>query len=82
MLLCCLLIFFQNQFLRKKFRNTIRVSNSLDLGPNCLQRLSTDHTRRQRVNHEISKKLTNCHLKESVKKTHKYIESIIEETQV
>ena len=49
--------FFQNQLLR----NTIRVSNSLDpyqarqnvgpdMGPNCLQRLATDDTSRQRVN--------------------------------
>ena len=48
--------FFQNPL----FRNTTRVSNSLDpeqaccfvrpdLGPNCLQRLSADDTRRQRV---------------------------------
>ena len=45
------------------FRNTIRVSNSLepdqarhfvgpDLGPNCLQRLSADDTSRQRVKYE------------------------------
>ena len=44
-------------FLKKSFRNTIRVSNSLnldqaqhfagpDLGPNCLQRLSADDIRR------------------------------------
>ena len=49
---------FQNQLFRKKsFRNTIRVSNSLDpdqvrcfvepdLGPNCLQKLSADNTSR------------------------------------
>ena len=44
--------FFQNQLFQKSFRNTIRVSNSLDpdqaqhfvepgLGPDCLQRLSS-----------------------------------------
>ena len=51
--------FFQDQLLLKKkyVKNTIRVSNSLDpdqarrfvgpdLGPNCLQRLSADDTRR------------------------------------
>ena len=53
--------FFQNQlFLKNSFRNTFRVSNSLDpdqawrfvgpdLGPNCLQRLSADKTSRQRA---------------------------------
>ena len=49
--------FFQNELFQKKkktFRNTIRVSKGLDpdpdrcsvspdLGPNCLQRLSTDN---------------------------------------
>ena len=51
-------IFFQNQLFQKNsFRNTIRVSNSLDpdqarhivgpdLGPNCLQKFSADDTRR------------------------------------
>ena len=52
---CChLLIFFKiNFFEKKKFRNTIRVSNGFDqvqdqhfvgpdLGPNCLQKLSED----------------------------------------
>ena len=45
---------------KKFFQNTIRVSNNLDpdqarhfvgpdLGPNCLQRLSSDDTSRQRV---------------------------------
>ena len=49
--------FFQNQL----FKNTIRVSNSLDpdlarlliwpdLGPDCLQNLSADDNSRQRVN--------------------------------
>ena len=54
--------FFQNQlFLKNSFRNTIRVSNSLDpdqarhyvgpdLDPNCLQRLSAEGTIWQRVN--------------------------------
>ena len=51
--ICC---FFQNQlFLKNYFRNTIRVSNSLDpdrhyigpdLDPNCLQRISADDTSR------------------------------------
>ena len=53
--------FFQNQlFGKNSFRNTIRMSNSLDpdqarqnvrpdLGPNCLQRLSADDTSRLRV---------------------------------
>ena len=49
-----------NLFLKNYFRNTIRVSNSLDpdqarhivgpgLGPNCLQRLSADDTRKHRA---------------------------------
>ena len=53
-------LFFQIHFLKETFRNTIRVSNSLDLdqarhfveldligrdlGLNCLQRLSADDT--------------------------------------
>ena len=52
MLSCLLLIFFKiNFFLKNSFRNTIKVSNSMDLDqarhfvgpdlyPNCLQRLS------------------------------------------
>ena len=47
----------KSTFLKSSFRNTIRVSNSLDtdqnrhfvwpdLGPNCLQRLSADGTSR------------------------------------
>ena len=52
---------FQNQLFQKmSFRNTIRVSDSLDpdqtrrfvgpdLGTNCLQRLSADDTSRHRV---------------------------------
>ena len=55
---CRLLIFFPKlTFLKNSFRNTIIVSNSLDrdqarcfvgpgLGPNCLQLLSADDTRR------------------------------------
>ena len=58
---CCLLIFFsKSTFLKNSFRNTIRVSNTLDLaqaqcfvgpdlGPNCLQRLSTDDINKTRV---------------------------------
>ena len=49
--------FSKSTFLKNSFRNTIRVSNSLDpdqarpfvgpdLGPNCLQNLSADDTRR------------------------------------
>ena len=56
----CLLIFSNINFLKNYFRNTIRVSNSLDpdqarrfvgpdLGPNCLQRLSAEDASRQRV---------------------------------
>ena len=52
--------FSKSSFSKNSFRNTIRVSNSLDpdqarnfvgpdLGPSCLQRLSADHTSRQRV---------------------------------
>ena len=65
MLFCHLPIFFKINFLRKKsFRYTIKTSDSLDpnqdpnqagrfirpdLGPNCLPRLSSDDTGRQRV---------------------------------
>ena len=54
MLFCCLWIFFfKSTFSKTSFRNTIRLSNSLDpdqarhyvgpdLGPNCLQRLLAD----------------------------------------
>ena len=60
MLFCHLLIFFKINFFKKSFRNTIRVSNSLDpdharrfvgpdLGPNCFQKLSADDTRRLRL---------------------------------
>ena len=61
MLFCRLLKFSKSTFSKNSFRYTGRVSNSLDsdqarhivgpdLGPNCLQRLSTDDTSRQRVN--------------------------------
>ena len=57
---CHLLIIFKIFFIENSFRNTIRVSNNLDpdqarhfvgrdLGPNCLQRLSADDTRRQGI---------------------------------
>ena len=51
MLFCRLLIFFKINFLKNSFRNTIRMSNSLDpdLGPNCLPKLSAADTGRQRV---------------------------------
>ena len=46
-----LIIFSKSTFSKDAFKNTIRVSNSLDkhfvmldLGPNCLQRLSADDT--------------------------------------
>ena len=59
----CIYIFHYKR--KKIFRNTIRVTNSmgpdqarhfvgLDLGPNCLQRLSTDDTSRQRVTQWLS----------------------------
>ena len=43
--------FSKSTFLKNSLRNTIRVSNSSDPddSPNCLQRLSADDTRRQRV---------------------------------
>ena len=58
MLFCRLLIFFKSTFSKNSFRNTIRVSNSLDpdqvrrfvgpeLGPNYLLKLSADDTSRQ-----------------------------------
>ena len=58
-LVCRLLIFLKSTFLQNSFRNTIKVSNSLDpdqarhyvrpdLVPNCLQRLSADVTSKQR----------------------------------
>ena len=61
LLFCRLLIFFSRlMFSKNSFRNTIRVSNSLDpdqaqcavrpdLDPNCLQWLSACHTRSERV---------------------------------
>ena len=56
----CSCIFFKINFSKKSFRNTFRVSNSLepdqaghsvgpDLVPNCLQRLSADDKSKQRV---------------------------------
>ena len=61
-------IFFYNQFKNKSFKNTIRVSNSLDpaearsfvgpdLGPNCLQRLSADNTNTSLVGKELTSEL-------------------------
>ena len=52
--------FSKSTFSKNSFRNTIRVSNSLDpdqarrsvgpdLVPNCMQKLSADDTRMQRV---------------------------------
>ena len=60
MLFCRLLIFSKSTFSKNSLKNNIRVSNSLDpdqaghfvgpdLGSNCLHRLSTDDTSRQRV---------------------------------
>ena len=54
---CHPLIFFKINFLENSLKNTIRVSNNLvpdqakhfvepDMGPNCLQSLSADNTRR------------------------------------
>ena len=66
MVICCLLIFFLNQVFRKNsFRNIVWVSYSLDqyqarhfvgsdLVPNCLQRLSADHTSRYRVKKKVA----------------------------
>ena len=74
-LFCRLLIFVsKSTFLKNSFRNTIRVSNSLDpdqtrhvvgsdLGPNCLQILSADDTSRQRVEDQtlgVCKGALNC----------------------
>ena len=69
MLFCHLLIFFQNQlFSKNSFRNSIRVSNSLDpdqnrhfVGPdldaNCLQTLSADDTSKQSYQMSIDMRL-------------------------
>ena len=57
---CCCFCFSKLTYSKNSFRNTIRVSNSLDpdqarhfvgtdLGPNCLQMLSADNISRQRV---------------------------------
>ena len=56
--------FSKSTFSKNSFRNTIRVSNGMDpdqdrlsvgpdLGPNCLQRLTSDDISRQRVSHPI-----------------------------
>ena len=56
---------FKSLYQKKNFRNTIKVSNSLDpdearhlfgpdLIPNCLQRLSADFIRRQIVLHSYT----------------------------
>ena len=67
MLFCRLLFFlFKNNFWKNSFRNTIRVSNSLDpdqawhslgpdLGPNCLQRLLSDDTRGKEFKNPFTK---------------------------
>ena len=63
-----LFFFSKSTFWKNSFRNSIRVSKSLDsdqarlfvgpdLGPNCLQRLSADDTSRQRV---IFSNLVGC----------------------
>ena len=57
---CADFFFSKSTFSKNCFKNTIRVSNSLDpgqarqnvepdLGSNCLQKLSVHNTRRQRV---------------------------------
>ena len=68
-----MLIFFSKlTFSENSFKNTIRVSNSLDpdqarhfvgpdLGPNCLQSISADNTSRQRVK-EVSDDLSSIHV--------------------
>ena len=59
--------FFKLSFSKKSFRNTIRVSNSLDpdqarhfvgpdLGPNCLQRLSAEDKSRHNRGKELKYK--------------------------
>ena len=63
-LFCCLLFFKKSTFSKNSFRNTIRLSNSLDpdqaqqnvgpyLGSNCFQMLSADGTNRQRVKEDL-----------------------------
>ena len=67
MLFCHLLTFSKSSFLKKSFRNNIRVSNNLhpdharhfvgpDLDPNCLQRLSADAL----VGKELKDMTKNC----------------------
>ena len=64
-------IFFKKIFSKNLFRNTFRVSNSLesdqaghivgpDLGPNCLQKLSADDTVRWRVKVRRNLKMTSA----------------------
>ena len=69
MLHCRLLIIFQNPFFRKILSGIpFECENSLgldqdqhfvqpDLGPNCLQKLSEDDTRRHRVKSQTNKNL-------------------------
>ena len=60
-----MLLFSKSGFSKNSFRNTIRVSNSLDpdqarhfvgpdLVPICLQRLSADNTRSKRQRNELN----------------------------
>ena len=55
-------IFFSKPtlFFKKTFMNTIRVSNSLDPGPSCLQRLSADdNSRHQQTKSEAYDKMVD-----------------------
>ena len=63
---------FKSTFSKNSFKNTTSVSNSSDpdqarcsVGPdlvsNCLQRLSADDTRRQRVNHIFKQHILGFH---------------------
>ena len=79
MAICRLLIFFfKINFFEKLFQEHLRVSNSLDtdqarhlvgpdLGPNCLQRILTDDTSRQRVKISVRRKSLKYELKETCK---------------
>ena len=51
MLFCRLLNFSKSTVSKNYFRNTIRVSNSLEPDPNCLQKLLAEDTSRQKVNY-------------------------------
>ena len=64
--------------MKNSFTNIIRVSNSLDpgqaqnfvrpdLGPNCLQKLSADDTRRQRINHDLPIKPIKSRITENLR---------------